>query len=63
MKNNLEELKATLESIRSEKYPHIPQELINEIINIQHENKDNDVKRERETKKAIKKYANQIDVG
>ena len=30
--NNLEELLRTVEKIRSEKYPHIPQALVEEII-------------------------------
>ncbi len=59
-KNNLEELRATLESIREAEYPEIPSEVISEIIDIQHEYQDNPIKRQSETRKIILKYANDI---
>ena len=60
MKNNLEELRSTLETIRAEKYPDIPAEVINAIIDIQNQNQDNPAKRQSETQKLIIQYANQI---
>ena len=60
IKNNLDELQATLESIRQTKYPDIPSEVISEIIDVQHEYQDNPTKRQSETRKVILKYANQI---
>lgn len=60
MKNNLDELRNTLESIRKEKYPDIPAELISAIITIQNQNQDNPAKRQGETQKLIIQYANQI---
>ncbi len=60
MKNNLTELRKTLEKIRSEQYPDIPEDVINEIIDIQYKYQDNPSKRQNETQKIIIKYANQI---
>ena len=59
-KNNLNELKATLESIREADHPEIPSEVISEIIDIQQEYQDNPTKRQSETRKIILKYANNI---
>ncbi len=59
-KNNLDELRATLESIRSEKYPDIPPEVIGEIVDIQNEYQDNPTKRQTETRKVIMKFADLI---
>ena len=59
-KNNLEELRATLEKIRASDYPDIPSEVINEIIDVQHEYQDNPTKRQSETRKTILKYASNI---
>ena len=41
--NNLEELLRTVETIRAEKYPHIPKELIEEIIREEFSNQDSRV--------------------
>lgn len=60
MKNNLDELRATLESIRAEKFPNIPADVISEIIDVQNQNQDNPEKRQNETLKLIIQYANQI---
>ena len=38
--NNLEELLKTVERIRVEKYPHIPQELVRQIITREFDNQD-----------------------
>ena len=60
MKNNLEELMKTLETIRKEKYPEIPEEVIREIVEIQFKNQDNPTKRQGDTQRVILKYADQI---
>lgn len=60
MKNNLDELRSTLESIRAEKYPDIPAEVINAIVDVQNQNQDNPAKRQSETQKIIIQYANMI---
>lgn len=60
MKNNLDELRATLESIRAAKFPDIPSEIIDAIIDAQNQNQDNPAKRQSETQKLIIQYANQI---
>lgn len=61
MKNNLDELRATLEAIRASKYPDIPAEVISAIIDAQNQNQDNPAKRQNETQKLIIQYANQIN--
>ncbi len=61
MKNNLDELRATLEEIRVAKYPDIPAEVISAIIDIQHQNQDNPAKRQSDTQKLIVKFASQIE--
>ena len=60
MKNNLDELRSTLESIRAAKYPDIPADVISAIIDVQNQNQDNPAKRQSETQKSIIQYANQI---
>jgi len=59
-KNNLEELRTTLESIRQKEHPEIPSEVISEIVNIQNEYQDDPTKRQNETYKVILRYANMI---
>ena len=59
-KNNLDELRLTLENIRETLHPEIPPEVISEIIDVQHEYQDNPSKRQSETRKIILKYANEI---
>lgn len=39
-RSNLDELLAVLEDIRKEKYPHIPAEVIKQIVIAQFENQD-----------------------
>lgn len=60
MKNNLDELRATLEEIRKSEYPDIPKEVIDEIVDVQSQNQDNPGKRQSETQKVIMKYANKL---
>lgn len=57
MKNSLDDLKATLERIRKEKYPSIPATVIEEIVSVQMANQDNPAKRQAETIKVIDRYA------
>lgn len=57
MKNSLDELKATLERIRKEKYPSIPTSVIDEIVEVQMANQDNPAKRQAETIKVIDHFA------
>lgn len=38
--NNLDELLKTLEKIRTEKYPHIPKDLVESIVKEEFENQD-----------------------
>ena len=40
-RSNLDELLAVLEDIRKDKYPHIPAEVIKQIVVAQYENQDN----------------------
>ena len=53
--NNIEveELLKVLETIRSEKFTDIPQELIQGIVNSQFEKQDNRVQARKDTKKLI----------
>ena len=60
MKNNLDDLRATLEAIRAEKYPFIPATVVNEIIDIQYNNREDATKRKNDTIKTILKYASEI---
>lgn len=60
MKNSLDDLKATLERIRKEKYPAIPSAVIEEIVSVQMANQDNPAKRQAETIKVIDRYAARI---
>ena len=57
MKNSLDDLKATLERIRKEKYPSVPADLVEEIVSVQMANQDNPAKRQSETIKVIDRYA------
>lgn len=60
MKNSLDDLIATLEKIRKEKYPQISSEAITEIVEAQMANQDNPTKRQTETLKIIDRYAGMI---
>lgn len=60
MKNSMADLKATLERIRKEKYPDIPPEVIDEIVDVQSENQDDPATRYAKTKKIIDSYAKKI---
>ena len=58
MMNNIEveELICVLETIRSEKYPDIPTELIRSIVNAQFEKQDDRVQARKDTKKLIDEF-------
>lgn len=60
MKDNLSELKATLEEIRKKEYPDIPQEVIEKIITEQFNHQDNPGKRQSETLRVITEFANKL---
>lgn len=60
MKDNLSELKATLEEIRKKEYPDIPQEVIEKIITEQFKHQDNPGKRQSETLRVITEFANKL---
>ena len=54
MKNvEVDELVKVLETIRKEKYPDLPEELISNIVNVQFKNQDDRVKARNDTKKLI----------
>ena len=56
MKNNLEELISTIETIRSIKYSHVSPEILKTIVGIQAAYQDDPARREAETCKAIAQY-------
>lgn len=60
MRNSLDDLKMTLETIRREKHPEIPAEVIEKIIVVQAENQDNASKRQSETEKIIDEYVRSL---
>lgn len=54
--NNLDELKRTLEEIRSEKYNYIPKELIEGIIDIEQKYAEDSVRAAKEVQNLIDSY-------
>ncbi|GHT01983.1 hypothetical protein AGMMS50276_31310 [Synergistales bacterium] len=60
--NNIEidELLKVLESIRSEKYPNIPADLIKGIVSVQFESQDDRTQGHKETKKLIDDFLKEI---
>lgn len=54
--SNLNELRNSLEKIRQENYPEIPQELIEELLTIEYENQDDRVEAAKKVLKAIDEY-------
>lgn len=54
--SNLNELRNSLEKIRQENYPEIPQELIEELLTIEFENQDDRVEAAKKVLKAIDEY-------
>lgn len=56
----VEELLKVLEAVRAEKYPHIPAELIKDIVTAQFENQDNLEQGSRVTKKLVDDYMKDV---
>lgn len=59
-KVEVEELLKVLETIRAEKYPDIPSELIKNIVQAQFENQDDRTQGYRDTKKLIDDFLKQV---
>ena len=57
-RSNLDELLDVLESIRSEKYPHIPSEVVKKIVISQFENQDKRLEARNQTTKIVADYIN-----
>jgi hypothetical protein len=62
MRKNLDELLATLEEVRSTKYPDIPKELVERIAIAQYTNQDDRGKARTETTNIVADYVNKIKV-
>ena len=54
--NNLDELLRTIEQIRVEKYPHIPKELVEQIIVEEFNNQDSRVKASEQVNKIVSTF-------
>lgn len=59
---NIADLKDSLETIRKEKFPSIPIELLDTILTIEYENQDNRSVAQSKTFKAIDDYMNTISI-
>jgi len=55
-KIEVRELLSVLESIRADKYPDVPTELISQIVQTQFENQDNRVEARHQTKRLIDEF-------
>jgi hypothetical protein len=60
MRKNLDELLATLEAVRSTKYPDVPKELVRKIAITQYSNQDDRGKARTETMNIVADYVNKI---
>lgn len=58
--SNLEELIATLETIRNEKYPEVPKELLENIIMIEYENQDDRAEGQTNTIKVLDEFLDKL---
>ncbi len=58
-RNNLDELLEVLEDIRKEKYPHIPAEVIRQIVVTQYENQDKRLEARSTTTAIVNNFLNQ----
>lgn len=58
-RSNLDELLDVLESIRREKYPHIPAEVIREIVIAQYDNQDKRLEARNSTTKIVNDFLNE----
>ncbi|RHP30315.1 DNA modification system-associated small protein [Lachnotalea sp. AF33-28] len=63
--DNLQKIMLTLERIRSEKYPHVSKEIVENIINIQFENQEMDSRHtgRATTHQVIRKYIEEQSQG
>lgn len=57
-RNNLTELLDVLESIRKEKYPHIPSEIVKKIVIAQYENQDKRLEARVQTTRIVAEFLN-----
>ena len=57
-RSNLDELLDVLEGIRKEKYPHIPAEVIREIVIAQYDNQDKRLEARNKTNKIVTNFLN-----
>jgi hypothetical protein len=58
-RNNLDELLDVLEGIRRTKYPHIPAEVIREIVIAQYDNQDKRLEARNATNKIVNDFLNE----
>lgn len=58
-RSNLDELLDVLECIRREKYPHIPAEVIREIVITQYDNQDKRLEARNSTTKIVNDFLNE----
>ena len=59
-RSNLDELLDVLENIRKEQYPHIPAQVIRDIVIAQYDNQDNRLEARTETTKVVNSFLNSI---
>jgi hypothetical protein len=59
-RSNLDELLDVLEGIRKEKYPHIPAEVIREIVVAQYDNQDKRLEARNATNKIVSDFLNEV---
>lgn len=61
MKNsNLEELLGALETIRAEKYPGVPKEVLEELLMVEYENQDDRAEGQAKAMKILDEYLNKL---
>lgn len=63
MTSNIDDLLKVLEEIRSEEYPEIPKEVIEQIARTQFNNQDNRSKARNDTLQIINDYLNSVTIG
>jgi len=59
-RSNLDELLDVLEGIRRDKYPHIPAEVIRDIVIAQYDNQDKRLEARNATTKIVNDFLNSI---
>jgi hypothetical protein len=61
MKNsNLEELLGALETIRAEKYPEVPKEVLEDLLMVEYENQDDRAEGQAKAMKILDEYLNKL---